>query len=80
MIVEGVVDLFFDLMTAVFYGLEVIHLPEQFIKTLSTITAYGTWIVGLDILTLFVTMIVTWWTIKFAVGVVVFIWELLPLT
>ena len=80
MIVENVVDWFFNLMTLAFHGMEIVHLPEQIIQTLSTIMAYGVWIVGLDVLGIIVTTVVTWWTIKFTVGLVVFIWELLPLT
>lgn len=80
MIVETVVDLFFSLMTQAFAGLEIIGLPYQYINTLSTILVYGTWIVGADILAIFVSMVVGWWAIKFVVGLVVFIWELLPLT
>lgn len=80
MIVESVVDLFFALMSQAFAGLEIIGLPYQVINTLQTILVYGTWIVGADILAIFVSTIVSWWTIKFVVGLVVFIWELLPLT
>ena len=80
MIVETVVDLFFTVITYAFQGLEIIGLPYQLINSLATILSYGTWIVGADILALFTAMVVGWWTIKFAVGLVVFIWELLPLT
>lgn len=80
MIVETVVDLFFSLMSTAFSGLEIIGLPFQLINTLQTILVYGTWIVGADILALFVATVVGWWAIKFVVGLVVFIWELLPLT
>lgn len=80
MIVESVVDLFFALMAQAFAGLEIIGLPFQVINTLQTILVYGTWIVGADIMAIFVATVVGWWTIKFVVGLVVFIWELLPLT
>ena len=80
MIVESVVDLFFALFSTAVSGLEIIGLPYQFINTLSTIFVYGTWVVGADIMALFVAQIVGWWIIKFTVGIVVWAWELLPLT
>lgn len=80
MIVTSLLDLFFNILRLAFSGLEVIHLPMQLINTLQTITVYGIWIVGADILGYFVTMIVGWWAIKFIVGLVVWLWELLPLT
>lgn len=80
MIIEGVLGLFFKVLGIAFQGLEVIALPHQVINTLATITAYGTWIVGIDILGIVLAVIVSWWMIKFTVGLVVWLWELLPLT
>ena len=80
MIVESVVDLFFSVLSTAFAGFEIIGLPYQFINTLATILTYGTWIVGADIMALFVGNIVGWWIIKFTIGLVLFLWELLPLT
>jgi len=80
MIVETVVDLFFSMLSLAFSGLEIVGLPYQVINTLATISVYGVWIVGADILAIFVSLIVGWWLIKFVVGMVVWLWELLPLT
>ena len=80
MIVESLIDVFFNIFTFLFSGMEFIKIPIEFIGTLSTILCYGIWIVGLDIFSLFVSMIIGWWLIKFTVGLAVFIWELLPLT
>lgn len=80
MIVETVVDLFFSMLSLAFSGLEIVGLPYQVINTLATISVYGVWIVGADILAIFVSLIVSWWLIKFVVGMVVWLWELLPLT
>lgn len=80
MIVQSVVDLFFAVLGNAFGALEVIGLPLQYINTLQTILVYGVWVVGADIMALFVTMVVGWWTVKLAVGLVVWLWELLPLT
>ena len=80
MIIESVVDLFFSVVGLALEGLEVVHLPYQFISTLSTILSYGIWICGVDIMGYFITTVITWWVIKFTVGLVIWVWELLPLT
>lgn len=80
MIVNSLIDLFLGIVRLAFNGLEIVGLPFQYISTLSTITAYGIWIVGLDVMAIIVTTIVGWWTIKMTVGLVLWIWELLPLT
>ena len=80
MIVETIAELFFGSVLRAFSGLEIIGLPLQAINTLQTILVYGTWIVGADIMAIFTSMVVGWWAIKFLVGAVIWIWELLPLT
>lgn len=80
MIGETLIDLFFSILRAAFSGLEIVGLPYQAINALTTIMSYGIWIVGADIMVLFSSMIVGWWAVKLAVGLVVWIWELLPLT
>lgn len=80
MIVESVIDLFFSILRSTFAGMEVIGLPMQVINTLQTILVYGIWIVGADIMAIFVSLIVSWWAIKLTVGFVIWLWELLPLT
>lgn len=80
MIVETTVQLFFAVLRGAFTGFEVVGLPLQLINTLQTILVYGIWVVGADIIAIFVGTIVAWWGIKFTVGLVIWIWELLPLT
>lgn len=78
MIVEGIVDLFFATLSQAFLGLEIVGLPLQYINALQTILVYGTWVVGADIMAIFVAMVVGWWSIKLSVGLVVWLWELIP--
>ena len=80
MIVEGLVDYFLSILRLALSGFEIIGLPFQVIDTLQTIMVYGIWIVGLDIMAIFVTTIISWWSIKLLVGVIIWLWELLPLT
>lgn len=80
MIGEVLIDLFFSLFRTLFSTLEFINLPTQAINALSTITVYGTWIVGADILALFVGSVVFWWGVHMSIGLAVWLWKMLPLT
>lgn len=80
MIVESLVDLFFNILTTAFSGMQIIGLPMDFIYVLQNILGYGIYIVGADLMAILFAVVVSWWMIKFSVGLVLFIWELLPLT
>lgn len=80
MIGELLIDLCFSTFRVLFMGLEVITLPTQLIGTLATIICYGVWIVGADIMGLFVGSVVLWWTVHMSIGLAVWLWKLLPLT
>lgn len=80
MIVGTLVDLFIGILRAALSGFEIVGLPLQYINTLNTILVYGVWIVGVDIMAIFVSTVVFWWAVKLAVGLIVWLWELLPLT
>lgn len=80
MIGELTVDMFFRIFRTLFGALEFLALPTQAINTLATITVYGTWIVGVDILALFVASVVFWWGVHMSIGLAVWLWKMLPLT
>lgn len=80
MIGEVLIDLCMGLFRGLFGALEFISLPTQLVSTLGTITAYGTWIVGVDILALFVGSVVFWWGVHLSIGLAVWLWKMLPLT
>lgn len=80
MIVENLVDFFFTLIEGLFRTFEIVSLPLDLVNVLTTITAYGVWIVGADLLAIFVLSVLAWWAFKFLVGVIIWLWELLPLT
>lgn len=58
----------------------VITLPTQMISALATITGYGAFIIGSDLLLIFATVVTFWFTVKCTIGLIVFVWKLLPLT
>lgn len=80
MIGEALIDFFFSILRWAFAGMEFVALPTQLISTLSTIMVYGVWIVGADIMALFVASVVAWWIIQMSIGLIIWIWERLPLT
>lgn len=80
MIVESLVDVFFYLIrNALDIGV-FMDVPMDWLEPLTDILMYGIWIVGADTMACFATVIVGWWTTKFVLGVIVWVWELLPLT
>lgn len=80
MIGEVLIDMFFGIFGTLFGALEFVQLPTQLIGTLTTILAYGNWIVGIDIMALFVGSVVLWWGVHLSIGLAVWLWKMLPLT
>lgn len=80
MIGEVLIDLFFGTFSVLFGALEIVNLPTQLISTLSTILVYGNWVVGVDIMALFVGTVVFWWGVHLSIGLAVWLWDRLPLT
>ena len=80
MIGEALIDLFLGIFRVVFSGINFLSLPTELIGILSTILAYGNWVVGLDIMSLFVSSVVFWWAFKMSIGLIVWVWDRLPLT
>lgn len=80
MIGEALINLCLGIFRLLFGALDFVQLPTQLISTLGTILAYGTWIVGVDILSLFVGSVVFWWGVHLSIGIAVWLWKMLPLT
>lgn len=80
MLGEGLIDLFFGIFRILFGAFEVFALPTQTISALTTILVYGNWVVGIDIIALFVGTVVFWWGVHLSIGLAVWLWKMLPLT
>lgn len=80
MIFQFFIDFAVNLFCGLFSLLDFINIPIDVISTLATITSYGTWIIGSDVALMFCGSVSFWLTFKLSVGVVKFIWQLLPLT
>lgn len=80
MIVESLLDLFALLFQTALSGIEILTLPLDLMNFLQDILCYGIWVVGADMMALIIASVLGWWTVKATVGLVIFIWKLLPLT
>lgn len=80
MIGEALIDLFLGIFRLLFGAIEVVSLPTDMIGALSTILVYGNWVVGVDIMALFVGTVVFWWGVHMSIGLAVWLWDKLPLT
>lgn len=80
MIIETILQWSCNLIVGLFSVFEIINLPIDIISTLYTITSYGVWVVGADVLLLFTSTVMGWLVFKSTVGLVIWLYKLLPLT
>lgn len=80
MITSTLLSWFFSFLTHLLNGFDVLSLPSNFITLISNVVVYGTWVIGADLLGIIISTAVWWWTLKLVIGIVLFIWRLLPLT
>lgn len=80
MIVMFFVSIIQGLIISTLSGLSSVALPFQLVGALGSITGYGAYIVGGDLLLIFASVVAFWLTVKLLIGIILFIWRLLPLT
>lgn len=80
MIIESLINVAVTLFSGIISVLNFFSIPTDLIDVLATVCVYGNWIVGADVLLLFSGCIASWFLIKMSFGLILFIWEELPLT
>lgn len=80
MIIENIVGFFTSLICQAISACGVLSLSLDGIKTLQAITCYGSYVIGSDMLLIVCTTIAFWLSVKIGLGLILFIWRLLPLT
>ncbi len=80
MILEAIINIFCGILGGLLDTISFVQIPTQGIEVLATFTAYGTYVVGADLLLCFASVVFMWASLKLTVGVGLFIWRLLPLT
>ena len=80
MIVEFIVNCFCGLLDGVFLTVNFVSIPVNGIQVLGTFVSYGASIIGADLLLLFCSTVMMWSTLKLSLGLILFMWRLLPFT
>ena len=80
MIVETLLSFSCALIQGLFSGLQFISLPTDLLTVLLDILCYGVWVIGADLMAIVISTITGWLAFKFGIGLVLFVWRLLPLT
>lgn len=80
MIVEFFLNIIVGFITTGINGLgSVITLPVNMITVLFDIWGYGTFILGSDLFVLCMASFFFWFMARFTIGLITFIWHLIPL-
>lgn len=80
MIVESLLRWFSNFMQLMFSSFQAFTLPVELLAVLIELLAYGTWVIGADLMAIVIANIVFWMATKFTIGLALFVWRLLPLT
>lgn len=80
MIVKVAIELLCGLITVTLNGFNAVNIPVNGIQVLSSFAAYGSYVVGADLLLMFCSCVLMWMSVKLTLGLVLFVWRLLPLT
>lgn len=80
MILETLINVFCAMLDGLLSGLSLVQIPVQGIQVLATVTGYGSYVVGADLLLCFASVVSAWMLFKLVVGIGLFVWRLLPLT
>lgn len=80
MIIEFLLGFCAVILNLALDALGVFSLPLNLISTLATITGFGAYVIGADLLVIFCGCVFFWSGVKLVVGFALFIWDLLPLT
>lgn len=80
MIFNIFIDILVDLIVTAIGTLNFVTIQTDVIMSLAKFTRFGAYVVGSDILLIFSASVLMWMGVRFTVGLVVFVWKLLPLT
>lgn len=80
MIFEFILGVVKTVIVGAISRLDFISLPFEIISFLGTVTNYGSFCVGPDVLLIFSASIMFWLGLKMTLGIILFLWRLLPFT
>ncbi len=80
LIISGLIDLVCNILKGLLSLADKLNIPTDAINVIGQITKYGCWIVGADFMALFFGVVIAMYSIKFSIGVIEWLWKMLPLT
>lgn len=81
MILQAIIDMAVGVLSMLLSGLTGwVTIPTDLMSTIGSITGFGSWIVGGDLLLLLVGSVTFWTATKLSIGLALWLWKLLPLT
>lgn len=80
MIFEVLINILVELIVVAIGSFNLVTLPVNVIETLGAVMVYGNAIVGADLMLVFASNVLAWMGLKLAVGILLFLWRLLPFT
>lgn len=80
MIFEIPINMLCGLIVGVLETMNLVTLPVNAIQALGAFCSYGSHVVGADLLLIFSSCVLAWAVLKGTLGLLLFIWRLLPLT
>ena len=80
LIFQPLIDLLCNIIVTALTAVNLVTIPANGIQAIATVASYGNYIVGADLMLVFASMVLGWMTLKMTVGLILFIWRLLPFT
>jgi len=80
MILQGIMDVFYGIFCQLMTVVSIIDIPADIANGMVAVTGFGAWVCGADILVLTFAVVSGWFVLKLTVGLVLWLWDLLPFT
>lgn len=78
MIIESMASLAVGILSSILSLINVFELPFDLIWVLGNILCYGSWVVGSDVLLLYVGCVSFWIGTRFSVGLAIWVYDKIP--
>ena len=80
MIGSSLLAVFQLIISTALEGIHALSLPINLLQAIATFSGVGVWLVVADWITIFCQCVLFWCSVKMTIGIVLFVWRLLPLT
>lgn len=80
MIFEVLINIVVALLCGLVNGMSLVSLPLDLVSAVATVIRYGNYVVGADLMLITFSCIAGWIGMRCTLGLIIFIWKMLPLT